>query len=117
MSDIKNDFILQKEIGYGSYATVYVAKSLEDDKYYAVKQIKKEVVCKSSRSIDAIANEIYVMKNLEHPGCLKLYRVYECQSSISLVLDYIQGGELFKRILRRGKYSEKSASEFVKNLL
>jgi hypothetical protein len=31
MSDIENDFSILNEIGRGSYATVYLAKSLEDD--------------------------------------------------------------------------------------
>lgn len=57
------------------------------------------------------------MKKLDHPGCLKLHRVYECPDKISLVLDYLEGGELFKRILKRGKYSEQQACEFVKNML
>lgn len=64
------------------------------------------MVSRSSRNIDAIINEIVVMKKLDHPRCVKLHRVYECQDSVSFVLDYLEGGELFKRILRRGKYSE-----------
>jgi serine/threonine protein kinase len=36
---------------------------------------------------------------------------------VHLVLDYADGGELFKRIIKRGKYSEKTASIIMKKLL
>ena len=39
--------------------------------------------------------------------------MYEDEASIHLVLDYTGGGELFGRILKRGKFSEETASKFV----
>lgn len=39
-------------------------------------------------------------------GCIKLVGVYETESSVNLVLEYIKGGELVKKI----KMLEKSNS-------
>lgn len=34
----------------------------------------------------------------EIPGCLKLFGIYENDSSVNLVIEYIKGGELVKKI-------------------
>jgi len=49
-------------------------------------------------------NEIEIMKDLRNvSGCLKLLGVYETDSSVNLVLEYIKGGELMKRIANKSK--------------
>jgi len=49
-------------------------------------------------------NEIEIMKDLRNvAGCLKLFGIYETDSSVNLVLEYIKGGELMKRITNNSK--------------
>ena len=49
-------------------------------------------------------NEIEIMKDLRNvAGCLKLLGIYETDSSVNLVLEYIKGGELMKRITNNSK--------------
>jgi calcium/calmodulin-dependent protein kinase I len=57
------------------------------------------------------------MRTLEHPNCLRVHRIYEEETNVHLILDFADGGELFKRIIKRGRYSEKSASLFMRKLL
>ncbi len=40
-------------------------------------------------------NEIRIMRHLDHPNIVKLYEVYESLSSIYLVMEWIEGGDLF----------------------
>ena len=51
-------------------------------------------------------NEIDVMRFINHPSTLKIFRTYDDNEFIHLVLEYVQGGELFTRIIKRGKFSE-----------
>lgn len=57
------------------------------------------------------------MRYLDHPGVMQLHRVYEDENFIHLVMTYTYGGELYTRIIKRGKFSEKTAAKFIQNLL
>lgn len=57
------------------------------------------------------------MRELNYPYIIKLYEVYESTKYIHLVLDYLDGGELFERIKSKQVYSEKSAIQVMKNML
>ena len=39
------------------------------------------------------------MRQLDHPNIIKLYKVYEGESHIYLVLELLRGGELFNSII------------------
>jgi serine/threonine protein kinase len=54
--------------------------------------------------------EIDILRELDHPNVIKLYCVYESQKYIHLLMPYLEGGELFDRIRRKGLYNEKDAS-------
>ena len=46
-----------------------------------------------------------------------MYEVYESEKYIHLVMEYLQGGELFERIRNRGNYSEQDAIDVMKRFL
>lgn len=117
MTELEDDFVLIRELGKGSYATVYLARSRDEDKEYAIKSISKEVILKSTRNTDGIVNEVAILRKLKHPRLVSLHKIYESPTHIHLILDYVSGGELFTRILKRGSYSEERAAKFIKNML
>lgn len=117
MLEFEEDFAVIKEIGKGNYATVFCVQDLESNQKFAVKQINKEVVYKSTRGPSAVVNEIEIMRKINHPRIVKLYRVYENENFVSLVLDYVEGGDLYHRIQRKEKFPEDVASCFIGNLL
>jgi len=117
MCDLEDDYAIIKEVGKGSYATVYLAQDLENFKDYAVKTIAKSSIERSSRGVESIITEISIMRELDHSSLGKLYKVYENEESVHLVMDYVPGGELFRRVLKRAKFTEESAAKLIKNLL
>jgi len=57
------------------------------------------------------------MKKVDHPNILKLYEVYEDDEFFWLVLELVEGLELFDKIVDRGNYSEKDAANIVKQIV
>lgn len=57
------------------------------------------------------------MRVCDHPGIIWLYDIYEEEKLVHLVLELLQGGELFERIKAKGMYSEKDAMLIMKNIL
>ena len=117
MPEFEEDYAIIKEIGKGNYATVYCVHDLEFNKKFAVKQISKEVVSKSSRGASAVISEIEIMRKINHPRIVKLYKVYENENFVSLVLDFVEGGDLYHRIQKKEKFPEEVAANFIINFL
>jgi len=106
--------IESKSIGAGSYGSVKKAINKKTGAVCAVKSISK-----SSVDAEKIANEIEVMKILDHPNIIKLYETFEDAKDIYLVMELCTGGELFDRIVTQGNsgFSEKVAAKLVKQMV
>ena len=57
------------------------------------------------------------MRKLNHPNIIKLIEVYESFNNIHLVLEHLNGGELFERIKQRGQYGEQDAAIIMRCIL
>jgi len=57
------------------------------------------------------------MRKLEHDSVIRLFNIYESDNHIYLVLELLNGGELFDRISEKGQYNENDASILMKKLL
>ena len=57
------------------------------------------------------------MRELNHPNIIKLYQVFESDHSIYLILDLIDGGNLFNRLAKRFDFEEKHISIALKKII
>lgn len=67
------------------------------------------MVRKDPKRIDNIFNEIESLRKLKHPFIIELYEIYESNKYVHLILEYLDGGELFKRIKSQPVYQESTA--------
>ncbi|KAG6821187.1 hypothetical protein H0H93_004007 [Arthromyces matolae] len=116
-----------REIGSGASGHVKIARHSETGQYAAIKIIPK-VLLTSRVSINrmadetehtqlAIEREIVVMKLLDHPNVMRLYDVWETSTELYLVLEYIQGGELFDHLCSRGKLPVPEALNYFQQII
>lgn len=54
---------------------------------------------------------------LDHPNIIKLFEVFEWKKQFVLVMELCEGGDLFHRIKENKIFSEKKASEIMKQIL
>ncbi|XP_061680018.1 myosin light chain kinase family member 4 isoform X2 [Syngnathoides biaculeatus] len=59
----------------------------------------KIIKAKSQKEKDVVRNEIQVMNQLNHCNLIQLYAAFESRHDIILVMEYVEGGELFDRII------------------
>lgn len=64
-----------------------------------------------------IEREIIVMKLLTHPNVLRLYDVWETLKALYLVLEYVEGGELFDLLVERGPLGEEEAVKYFRQII
>jgi len=112
--DVETFYKFGKEIGKGGFSVVYKATERATGKKYAIKRIQKD---EEGVDIELLKREIYIMKKVDHPNILKLFEVYEDEDYFFLVLELVEGLELFDKIVDRGNYSEKDAANIVKQIL
>jgi serine/threonine protein kinase len=61
--------------------------------------------------------EIDNMLHVDHPNVLKLMEIFEDDKWFYMVMEYMQGGELFEKIVQRGRYSERDAAQIFKQIV
>jgi calcium-dependent protein kinase len=54
---------------------------------------------------------------MDHPNILKIFEVYEDATCLHLVTELCSGGELFDRILEKGRLTEEDAAHYIKQIL
>ena len=52
--------------------------------------------------LEAIKEEVNILTHLDHPNIVKYYETYTDEKYIYLVMEYIDGGELFDKIASKG---------------
>ena len=107
---------------------VRIARHAKTGKYAAIKIMSKTQVLQSrcsitnlaeenERIIRAIEREIVVMKLIDHPNIMRLYDVWETSGELYLILEYIEGGELFDYIAEKGRLPEPEALDYFQQLI
>jgi serine/threonine protein kinase len=61
--------------------------------------------------------EAAILQGMEHPYIVKLLDVYVSNRAVYLVMELLHGGDLFDRIVDKGKYSEVQGRRIMRRLL
>jgi len=112
--DIKDKYIIGDEIGRGGFSVVCEATRKDDGEKYAVKIVEKTLI---QEDIKLLKREIEIMKKVDHVNILKLIEIFEDDENVYIVMELVDGSELFDRIVDKGYYSEKNTVHIVKQIL
>ncbi|XP_077629286.1 serine/threonine-protein kinase Nek1 isoform X7 [Crocuta crocuta] len=89
-------YIRLQKIGEGSFGKAILVKSTEDDRQYVIKEIN--ISRMSSKEREESRREVAVLANMKHPNIVQYRESFEENGSLYIVMDYCEGGDLFKRI-------------------
>eukprot|EP00633_Aureoumbra_lagunensis_P000940 CAMPEP_0197292150 /NCGR_PEP_ID=MMETSP0890-20130614/21453_1 /TAXON_ID=44058 ORGANISM="Aureoumbra lagunensis, Strain CCMP1510" /NCGR_SAMPLE_ID=MMETSP0890 /ASSEMBLY_ACC=CAM_ASM_000533 /LENGTH=653 /DNA_ID=CAMNT_0042765819 /DNA_START=122 /DNA_END=2083 /DNA_ORIENTATION=- len=100
-----------EELGRGASGVVRRAERKSDGVGVAVKIIDVRALrmMNGQFSISRLCREVQVMLGLKHKNIVELYGVYSDGNQVRLVMELVNGIELFEEILSRGKFSEGEA--------
>lgn len=113
---MEEDYAIIKPLGKGSYASVYLVEDSDFNDSFALKSIDKSNIT-DSKSVEAIMNEIDILRHLDHQNIAKLYKIYESDNHVHLIMEYVEGVNLLDKILKVEVFSEKEAMEFIFTML
>ncbi|XP_050167304.1 myosin light chain kinase 3 isoform X3 [Myiozetetes cayanensis] len=81
-------------LGGGRFGQVHKCTEMSTGLNLAAKIIK----VKGAKEKEEVKNEINIMNQLNHVNLIQLYDAFEAKNSVTLIMEYLDGGELFDRI-------------------
>ncbi|XP_039398264.1 serine/threonine-protein kinase Nek1 isoform X6 [Mauremys reevesii] len=89
-------YIKVQKIGEGSFGKAILVKAKENSRQYVIKEIN---ICKmSNKEREESRREVAVLANMKHPNIVLYRESFEENGSLYIVMDYCEGGDLFRRI-------------------
>jgi serine/threonine protein kinase len=85
----------------------------------AIKIINKPGVNEEKAQITQLKleREVTIMKLISHPNVLQLYDVYDSPKNLFLVMEHVEGGELFDYLVKKGRLTESEAVGFFQQII
>ena len=106
---VANYYTIVKDLGHGSYGQVKKVKHKELNEIRAMKITNKKS--------DSSKYEIEILKKISHPNITKIFEIFSDSKKYYIIMEFLEGGELFEAITNIGSFTEASASKVLKQIL
>ncbi len=93
--------------------TVRITKLKNQEKYFVLKSIRKDYIVRHNdmRHVTNEKNILYSLKS--HPFCVSIFGTFQDKQNIYFALQYVPGGELYKRLNKAKRFSGEVAKFYV----
>ncbi|HMA19588.1 MAG TPA: protein kinase, partial [Gemmatimonadaceae bacterium] len=97
-ASLSSRYDIEREIGAGGMATVYLARDIRHDRPVALKLLNPELG--AVLGVERFLAEIRVTANLQHPNLLPLFDSGEAEGLLYYVMPFVEGESLRNRLER-----------------
>lgn len=115
------DFELLKVLGTGAYGKVFLVRKLtghDKSKLYAMKILRKEIVAQKTKTLDHTKTERKVLESVRNePFLVTMHYAFQTKTKLHLILDYVNGGELFTHLYQRDHFKEDDVKIYIGELI
>jgi len=105
---------IERELGRGGMATVYLAQDLKHDRKVAIKVLKPELA--AVLGADRFVVEIKTTAALQHPHILPLFDSGEADGLLYYVMPYIQGETIREKLNRETQFGVDDAIRIAREV-
>jgi eukaryotic-like serine/threonine-protein kinase len=98
---LRDRYVLERELGRGGMATVYLARDLKHDRAVALKVLHPEVG--AALGSERFLREIRLVARLQHPHILPVHDSGESAGRLWFTMPYVEGESLRSRLVREGE--------------
>ena len=112
---IATRYRIQRELGQGGMAKVFLAHDLKYDREVAVKVLRPDVA--GGVGPTRFLHEIQTSARLHHPHILPLYDSDQADGLVYYVMPYVQGETLRQRLEREGQLPVNEAIQLAREVL
>ncbi len=108
-------YAIERELGSGGMAVVYLAEDLKHRRKVAVKVLRPELA--AVIGAERFLKEIKVTANLQHPHILQLFDSGEADSFLYYVMPYVEGESLRAKLTREGELPITDAVRILRDVV
>lgn len=108
-------YAIEREIGSGGMATVYLAEDLKHHRKVAVKVLRPELA--ATLGPERFLREIEVAARLQHPHILPLHDSGEAGGFLYYVMPYVEGQSLREKLVEEGELPIDEAVRVIKEVV
>src|SRR5687767_2230508 len=113
-SPLASRFVVERELGSGGMATVYLARETKHARHVALKIMRPEVA--SAFGAERFLREIGIAARLSHPHLVPLIDSGESEGMLYYVSAYVPGGSLRDRLDREGRLPVEDAVRITEEI-
>src|SRR5881409_1073710 len=107
-------YAIERELGAGGMATVYLAHDLKHDRQVALKILRPELT--AAMGTDRFPREIHIIAQMQHPHILPLYDSGATGGFLYYVMPFVEGESLRARLARVGQLPIHEAVRLLKEI-
>ncbi len=111
---LKDRYDLQRELGRGGMATVYLARDLKHRRSVAIKILHPYLA--ASVGLERFQREVEIAARLNHPRILTLIDSGEAEGLLYYVMPYVQGESLRSRLKTEGRLQVTEAVRIARDV-
>ena len=104
---VRDRYVLERELGHGGMATVYLARDLKHKRPVALKVLRPELA--ASLGPERFQREIEFAARLQHPYILTVLDSGDAAGHLWFTMPYVEGESLRTRVAREGQLSIEAA--------
>ena len=104
-------------IGQGAFGKVNLGLNILTGRVVAIKSFMKKDLEINGENMKKIIYETNLMKKLNHKNVTKILEMFEDKKYILIIMEYINGGNLFSFVKKRRKLSEKTAKYLFRQII
>jgi serine/threonine protein kinase len=95
---LRDRYLIERELGHGGMAVVYLARDLRHDRLVALKVLHPELA--QAVGAERFLQEIRLAARLQHPHLLSVHDSGEAQGHLWFTMPYVEGQSLRDRLRR-----------------
>mmetsp|Transcript_26768 Transcript_26768/g.65101 ORF Transcript_26768/g.65101 Transcript_26768/m.65101 type:complete len:441 (-) Transcript_26768:298-1620(-) len=108
---------MMEVLGVGSTSTCHRCVDKRTNLHYACKIIDKKMIeDRFQGMMEQFHTEIEALRSLDHPSIIQLLDVYISERKIFIIMELMEGGELFDYVVQKGTLTEDEASTIVRKV-
>ncbi len=111
---LAGSYAIDRELGSGGMATVYLAQDLKHGRQVAIKVLRPDLA--TALGPDRFVREIEIAANLTHPHILPLFDSGTADGFVYYVMPFVDGESLRDRLRREGRLSIEEAIRFAEQV-
>jgi tRNA A-37 threonylcarbamoyl transferase component Bud32/TolB-like protein len=113
-SALAGRYTIERELGSGGMATVYLAEDVRHQRRVAIKVLRPELA--AALGPERFLTEIRVTANLTHPHILPLHDSGDADGTLYYVMPYVEGESLRERLRREGPLPLEDALQIARQV-